>query len=154
MANLQKFKDHFFLLCEAGFIAVNHADEDAAVKLFRASQLLNPHSTLPKIGMGYLHMMKLELKQACKMFDEVIAKEPHNEMAKTFLGISYALTSSDLAKGEKILEQSAQKADDPMIKNLATTALDFVEKFIKKSPSPVELQKTDKTKKDQKKKKK
>lgn len=152
MAHLQKFKEHFFLLCEAGFIAVNHAEEDAAIKLFRASALLNPKSTLPKIGMGYLHMMKLELKQACKMFDEVLAVEPHNEMAKTFLGISYAFTSSDLAKGEKILEQSAHKAEDPLIKNLASTALDFVDKFIKKAPSPVEIQK--KEKKETKKKKK
>lgn len=142
MANLQKFKDHFLLLCEAGFIAVNQADEDAAVKLFRASELLNPTNTLPKIGMGYLHMMRLELKQACKLFDEVLAKEPHNDMAKAFLGISYALTSTEMTKGEKILEQTSKKADDPMIKKLSQTALDFVEKFVKKSPSPVEIQKS------------
>ena len=142
MANLQKFKDQFLLLCEAGFIAVNQADEDAAVKLFRASALLNPKNSLPKIGMGYLHMMRLELKQACKLFDEVLAEEPHNEMAKAFLGISYSLTSTEMSKGEKMLEQTAKKAEDPMIKKLSQTALDFVEKFVKKSPSPVELQKS------------
>ncbi|HSX03507.1 MAG TPA: SctF chaperone SctG [Rhabdochlamydiaceae bacterium] len=150
MASLQKFKDHFFLLCEAGFVAVNQADEDAAVKLFRASALINPASTLPKIGMGYMHMMKLELKQAIKIFDEIMAIEPHNDMAKAFLGICYALTTSEVAKGEKILEQSAQKAEDPMIKKLAVTALDFVEKFVKKAPSPVELQKSEKDKKKKK----
>jgi hypothetical protein len=138
MANIQKFKDHFILLCEAGFIAVNQADEDAATKLFKASEMLKPENTLPKVGEGYLHMMKLELKQACKLFDEVIAKEPSNEMAKAFLGLSYSLTATDVAKGEQILEDTAKSSKDSQVKNLADTALDFVEKFIKKAPTPLE----------------
>lgn len=138
MANLTKFQDHFILLCEAGFIAVNQADEDAAIKLFKASQLLNPKSTLPKIGIGYMHMMKLELKQASKLFDEVLAIEPQNEMARAFLGISYALTASEMAKGEKILEESAKSASDPMVKKLANSAMEFVDTFIKKDVGPMQ----------------
>lgn len=149
MANTQKFKDHFILLCEAGFIAVNQADEDAAIKLFKASELLNPTNSLPKVGMGYMHMMKLELKQACKCFEEVLAKEPNNEMARTFLGISYSLTSTDVNKGEKILEETSKKSHDPMIKKLSGTAIEFVEKFIKKAPTPLQAP----TKKTQPKKK-
>ncbi len=136
MAQLQKFKDHFILLVEAGFIAVNQADEDAATKLFRASEMLNPENTLPKVGMGYMHLCKLELKQACKLFDEVLKKEPSNEMAKTFLGLSMALNPAEVVKGEKILEEAAKKAHDPNIKNLANTAINFVEKFVKKAPGP------------------
>lgn len=138
MANLQKFKDHFILLCEAGFVAVNQADEDAATKLFRASELLKPENTLPKVGLGYMHMMKLELKQACKMFDEVIAKEPSNEMAKAFLGLSYALTATEANKGQKILEETVKSAEDSQVKKLAHTAIDFIEKFLKKAPTPVQ----------------
>ncbi len=138
MADLQKFKDHFILLCEAGFIAVNQADEDAASKLFKASELLRPENTLPKVGRGYMHMMKLELKQACKLFDEVIAKEPTNEMAKAFFGISYALTATEVARGEHLLEETAEKSKDPQVKKLAGTALEFVEKFIKKAPTPLQ----------------
>jgi Tfp pilus assembly protein PilF len=152
MADLHKFKEHFILLCEAGFIAVNQADEDAAIKLFKASELLNPKNSLPKIGLGYMHMMKLELKQACKMFEEVISHEPDNEMAKTFLGISYALTASEVSKGEQLLEKSAEKTHNPMIKNLAISALDFVEKFVKKAPTPVEMQKKQSEKEKKKKK--
>ncbi len=148
MANLDPFKDHFILLCEAGFVAVNQADEDAATKLFKASALLKPENTLPKVGQGYMHMMKLELKQACNLFDEVLTKEPDNEMAKTFLGLSYALTSSDVAKGEKLLTDSATKSDDPMVKKLATSALDFVDEFIKKAPSPMEMGKVKEKKKE------
>lgn len=138
MADLQKFKDHFILLCEAGFIAVNQADEDAATKLFKASEMLKPENTLPKVGQGYMHMMKLELKQACNFFDEVIAKEPNNDMAKAFLGLSYALTATEVAKGEKLLEDTAKTAADDQVKKLANTALEFVEKFIKKAPTPLE----------------
>jgi hypothetical protein len=38
-------------------------------------------------------------------------------------------------KGEKILEQTV-KSKDPLIKNLSNTAINFVEKFVKKSPGP------------------
>ncbi|NGX59409.1 MAG: hypothetical protein KR126chlam3_00560 [Chlamydiae bacterium] len=138
MADLQQFKDHFILLCEAGFIAVNQADEDAAMKLFKASEMLKPDNTLPMVGEGYLHLMKLELKQACRAFDEVIAIEPRNEMAKAFLGLSYALTATEVAKGEKILEDTAKTAEDKQVKKLADAALEFVEKFIKKAPTPLE----------------
>lgn len=149
-ANLQKFKDHFILLCEAGFIAVNHADEDSAVKLFKASELLNPKNSLPKVGQGYMHMMKLELKDACILFNDVIAKEPNNEMAKAFLGLSYALTTTEVTKGEKLLEEATKKAEDPMVKKLANSALDFIDKFVKKDSSPVEKPAENKKKKRKK----
>lgn len=151
MAELEKFKDHFILLCEAGFIAVNQADEDSAMKLFKACELLKPDHTLPRVGEGYLHMMKLELKQACKMFDEVIKTEPENEMANAFLGLSYTLTSTEVAKGEQILEDTSANAKDEQVKKLADASLDFVEKFIKKAPTPVEGEAPKKKKKEEKK---
>lgn len=138
MGQLQKFKtkDQFLLLAEAGFIAINQADEDAAIKLFKASELLDPENVLPKIGMGYLHLCKLELKQAAKSFEDILAKDPNNEMARSFLGLSLALNPAELAKGEKVLEEAAKKAKDPMVKTLAESSLEFVEKFVKKAPSP------------------
>lgn len=140
MANLQNFKDDFILLCEAGFIAVNQADEDSATKLFKASSLLKPENSLPRVGQGYMHMMKLELKQACNIFSAVLEKEPYNEMARAFLGFSYTLTSTEVAKGEKLLEETVAQGKDDQVKQLAETALDFVDNFIKKAPSPVEKQ--------------
>lgn len=148
MANVKDFQDHFILLCEAGFVAVNQADEDAATKLFKASELLKPENTLPKVGQGYMHLMKLELKQACKLFDEVIAKEPDNDMAKAFLGLSYSLTATEVDKGEKLLENTAKEAKDKQVKKLSEAALEFVEKFIKKSPTPVEKPPEKKKKKE------
>jgi predicted TPR repeat methyltransferase len=135
MKTLKSYKEDFILMLEAGFIAVNQADEDSAMKLFRAAELLDPENVLPKVGFGYLHLHKLELKQACKAFEEVLEKDPHNDMAKAFLGLSMSMQPTTVAKGEKMLEQTL-KSKDPLVKRLADTALDFVERFIKKSPGP------------------
>lgn len=132
---IKKYKDDFILLAEAGFIAVNQADEDSAVKLFKAAELLNPSNVLPKVGFGYLHLHKLELKQAVKAFEEVLEKDPHNDMAKAFMGLSMSLMPNAVDKGEKILEQTL-KSKDSGVKRLAETAIDFVEKFVKTKPGP------------------
>jgi hypothetical protein len=137
MASWKDHKEDFVLLLEAGFIAVNQADEDAALKLFKAAELLNPESSLPKVGVGYLHLHKLELKEACKVFEHVLAKEPNNEMAKAFLGVCMSLGPTTMTKGEQILEQT-HHSKDPMIRKLSETAIDFVENFVKKPPTPVQ----------------
>lgn len=138
---LNNYKEDFFLLLEAGFIAVNAADEDSATKLFKAAALLKPESTFPKVGFGYMHLCKLEIKQAIASFREVLAKEPQNEMAKALLGICLSFTPTELSQGEKTLADLSRSSPDSGIKKLANTALDFVEKFVKKSPSPVQPQK-------------
>lgn len=135
---LQKYKSDFILLAEAGFIAINQADEDAAIKLFKASELLDSENLLPKVGMGYMHLCKLELKQAAKVFEGILSKEPHNEMARAFLGLTLSLNPAECAKGEKVLEEAHKEAHDPMIKKLTKDSLEFVEKFVKKSPTPTQ----------------
>lgn len=135
MKDIQRFKEHFTLLLEAGFIAVNQADEDSAMKLFKAAAILNATSTLPEVGMGYLYLHKLELKQACKAFENVLQKEPSNEMAKTLLGLCMTMTTDQVAKGEKILTETATSSSDPQVKQLAESTLQFVDEFIKKSPT-------------------
>ena len=137
MAQLQKYKDDFVLLLESGFIAASQTDEDAAAKLFRAAQILQPENVMPKVGFGYIHLHKLELKQAVKAFEEILATEPHNDMAKTFLGLCMGLMPNQADKGEKILE-STTRSRDPEIKQLSETAIDFIERFIKKTPGPAE----------------
>lgn len=131
----KKYKDDFILLAEAGFIAVNQADEDSALKLFRAAELLDPKNILPQLGFGYLHLHKLELKQAVKNFEAVLEIDPHNDMAKAFMGLCLSMMPNTIDKGEKILEQTL-KSKDPEIKQMSGSAIEFVEKFIKKSPGP------------------
>lgn len=144
--NLEQYKEDFFLLLEGGFVAIKNADEDSALKLFRACELLNPESTFPTVGLGYMHLCKLELKQAAALFTKVLEKEPTNEMAKTFLGIVLSMTPTEMTKGEKMLTDTAMHSSDPEIKKLSNTALDFVENHIKKHPSPAEVQTPKKSK--------
>jgi tetratricopeptide (TPR) repeat protein len=138
--SLENYKKDYILFVESGFIAVNQGDEDAAIKLFKAAELLEPTNLLPQVGFGYMHLCKLELKQACKIFEEVLSKDPSNDMAKAFLGISFSLMPNEVAKGEKVLEEVSTNAKDGQIKSLADTAIDFVEKFVKKSPTPTQAQ--------------
>jgi hypothetical protein len=133
--SLKKYKDDFILMLETGFIAVNQADEDSAIKLFKAAELLSPENTLPKVGFGYLHLHKLELNQAVACFEQVLEKEPKNEMAKAFLGICMSLMPTQIDKGGKVLEETL-KSKDPMIKKLSHTAVEFVDKFVKTTPGP------------------
>ncbi len=134
MSDLSKHKDQFLLLVEAGFIAVNQSDEDSAVKLFQAAHLINKESPLPTLGMGYLHMCKLELKKAVEDFNRVLHKDPKNEMAKAMLGLTLSMTPDHWKEGEKVLHETA-KSGNKDVKNLSNTTLDFVEKFVKK-PNP------------------
>lgn len=140
MQDFKKYEKDFLTLVEGGFIAVNQFDEDAAIKLFKAAELLNPKNYLSKIGYGYLHLHKLELKSAAECFKSVLNSEPENEMAKTFLGITLSMMPKELNKGENLLMETV-KSKDKLIKKLSDTALDFIDNFIKKDPTPLEVQK-------------
>lgn len=137
---LENFKDDFFMLVEAGFVAVNAMDEDSAFKLFKAAEALNSTNMFPKVGYGYLYMCKLELKQAERMFRKALEKEPNNEVAKTLLGLTLSMHPNKGSEGEKMLE-GLKKSEDKEIKNLAGDSLTFVDEFIKKKPTPMDVQK-------------
>ncbi|MCB1107524.1 MAG: SctF chaperone SctG [Chlamydiia bacterium] len=132
MEDLAKYDEDFFLFLEAGFIAINQADEDAAVKMFKACEMLRPENPLIKVGLGYLHLHKLELKIAIQYFEEVLSKEPDNELAKTFKGLAMTLTPDQVTEGEKVLEETMKSTKDSQVKKVANTSLEFVEQFVKK----------------------
>ncbi len=144
MEDLSQYKDHFILFLEAGFIAVNQADEESALKLFKAAKLLNKDNTMPRVGEGYLHLHKMELKQATTIFQEVLDKEPTNDMAKALLGVVLSLTPSRVAEGEKMLTELSTKTHEADVKNVAETAIDFVDNFVKKAAGPLEIKKKSK----------
>ena len=54
MEDLSKYDEDFFLFLEGGFVAINQADENSAVKLFKACGQLRPENPMIKVGMGYL----------------------------------------------------------------------------------------------------
>ena len=137
---LSSYLDDFYTLLEGGFLAVNRADEDSAIKLFNAAQVLRPKDAFPKVGLGYMHLCKLELNQALGLFEEVLKKDPNNELAKTLKGITMSMSPKEGSKGEVLLGEIAKDSSNSDMKTLANTAMNFVEEFVKKSPSPMDTQ--------------
>jgi tetratricopeptide (TPR) repeat protein len=129
-----KYKDHYVLFLEAGFIAVNQADEISATRLFAAARMLNPKSVLNDIGMGYLHLNKLEIKKAISYFESALKIEPNNEMAKAFLGMAKVFSTDQVKEGHHILE-TLKESKDPAMKTFSKSSLEFVDKFMKKPVS-------------------
>ncbi|OGN65830.1 MAG: hypothetical protein A2888_01450 [Chlamydiae bacterium RIFCSPLOWO2_01_FULL_28_7] len=137
---IEELKKEFYSLIELGYIAINQLDEGSALKIFKAAEVLDKTNSLIKIGYGYLHLHKLELKEAAKIFNEVLKQNPKNEMAKTFLGIVYTMTPKEVDKGEKLLKETANSSDRE-VQKLSGIAMDFVEKFVKRPPSPADIKK-------------
>jgi lipopolysaccharide biosynthesis regulator YciM len=133
---LEAFKEDFPLLIEAGFVAVKQLDETSASRIFHAAQALNPESTAPQIGLGYISLNKLEVKEATKAFEEVIKKEPENYLAQTFLGICFLLNKPKRKKGEKLIQEAMKKTDNPSIKNLGEVSLEWANKDLTKKEAP------------------
>ena len=132
-----KYKEEdFSLLIEAGFVATKQLNETDARACFEAAQVLSPNHTAPKIGLGYIALNKMEIKEACRIFEEVCKEEPDNYLAQTFLGMSYMLTKDKRTKGEKLVKEAKEKTDDPTVIELGETSLDWCEKDLKKSKAP------------------
>jgi len=133
---MEKFKEDFPLLIEAGFVAVKQMDETSATRIFNAAQAMSPHNTAPRIGLGYIALNKLEIKEATKIFEEVTQQEPENYLAQTFLGICFLLTKPKKKKGEKLIKEAIEKSNSPTIKNLGEISLEWAEKDLKKKDAP------------------
>jgi len=133
--NLAPFKEDFALLIEAGFIAVKQCDERSARQIFKAAQILSPKSVAPEIGLGYIALNKMQLKESDAIFEEVVKKEPNNHLATAFLGISYALQKGKRKKGIELLESAKASSDEPTVKNLADITLQWVVKDLEKKDS-------------------
>jgi len=133
---LEKFKEDFALFIEAGFIAVKQLDEISAIRIFCAAQMISPKSTAPRIGLGYIALNKLEVKEATKIFEAVVKDEPENYLAQTFLGMCFLLSKPKRKKGEALIRDAMAKTPDTTIKNLGQIALEWGDKDLKKEKSP------------------
>jgi hypothetical protein len=133
---LEQFRSDFSLLIEAGFVAVKQLDEISAQRIFIAAQTISPDSTAPQIGLGYIALNKLDLKEAVRRFDAVIKKEPENDLAQTFYGICLLLNKEKRQDGEKLIQKIIARTDDPTIKALGEISLEWAEKDLKKMKAP------------------
>lgn len=133
---ISELREDFPLLIEAGFVAVKQLDEASATRIFQAAQLINPESTAPQIGLGYIALNKLDIKEASQIFESVLAKEPDNHLAHTFLAICMLLNKTQRSEGEKLIKEIVAKANDPTIKALGEISLEWAEKDLKKLKAP------------------
>lgn len=133
MSSLQeKYKDHFILFIEAGFIAVNQMDETSALRLFHAAKLINPHASINDLAMGYYHLCRLEITKCLEHLDRLLKHEPNNEIAKSFKAMALALSTDRVKEGHKILEELKQSHNKD-VEQFSHQGLEFIEKFVKKT---------------------
>jgi len=125
---LDYFSEDFALFVEAGFVAVKQLDEIAARRLFKAANTLNPDNPAPQLGLGYIALNKLRVKEATGIFVEIIQKDPEHHLARALLGVAYLLTPNKKKEGEQLILEAKKSCDDPTIKNLAEVCLDWQKK--------------------------
>lgn len=146
---MEELKEDFSLLIEAGFVAVKQLDAISSSRIFIAAQMISPGHTAPQIGLGYIALNQLNVKEATHIFEEILSKEPDNLLAQTFLGICYLLSKPKRKKGEKLIKEAMEKSDDPTIKSLGDISLVWAEKDLKKAKAPFfEMQNAKKGKND------
>lgn len=133
---LEPFIEDFGLLIEGGFVATKQLDENSARELFHAAQVLKPDSAAPKVGLGYISLNKLELKDAEEMLKEALEMDKEHHLARAFLGITYLLNDAKREEGQKLLEEAMEKSDDPAIKELGETSLAWADSDLKKNKAP------------------
>jgi len=138
---MQEFDEDFALFIESGFVAVKQLDETSAARIFHAAQLISPKSTAPRIGLGWIALNKLEVKEAAAIFEKVVDQEPDNELARVFWGMSLMLQKPKRKIGEKLVQDVIAKTKDPTIKNLGELSLEWVRKDLTKKESPFSLAK-------------
>lgn len=133
---IEELREDFSLLIEAGFVAVKQLDAISSSRIFVAAQMISPGHTAPQIGLGYIALNQLNVKEATHIFEQVAEKEPENYLAQTFLGMCYLLSKPKRKKGEKLIKEAMEKTDDPTVKSLGEVSLVWAEKDLKKAKAP------------------
>jgi Flp pilus assembly protein TadD len=134
--DLSPYEEDFGLMVEAGFIATKNSDEESARRLFNAAAVLKPQSPAPLVGLGYIALNKLKLKEAEMRFKAALEMEPEHHLAKAFLGIVYLLVEPKRSEGEKLLQDAMEKSDDPSIVSLVKSSMEWAKSDLKKGNTP------------------
>jgi hypothetical protein len=144
MATKEEFKKDLPLFVEAGLVAIKQGDEESAKKLFNAVGVIDPQSSMKKLGFGLIAIHKMDIASGIKMFNEILAAEPENYRAMAFLGFAHLLstlkkeTSRDekaeaLRKGVEIAQKVLASTDNPSTCQLAQSMLDWEQELQKKA---------------------
>lgn len=134
--NMKSFDEDFALFIEAGFVAVKQVDEPSARKLFYAAEAIRPDHPAPLVGLGYIALNRLEVKEAVEYFKEVLEMDPDYHLARAFLGIAYLLKKTTRKEGYDQVKQAMKETDDETVKNLCEKSLEWADKDLKEKKAP------------------
>jgi hypothetical protein len=132
MNQMENYEQDFGILVEAGFIAVKQGDEDSAVKLFKAAQVVNPQHNAPKIGFGYIALNKLEIPEAIEIFESIVNNENDNFLAKTFLGLCLMLEKTDMERGSNLVNEVLKGCKDESVIQFAQETVRWKKEYFEK----------------------
>ena len=125
---LEVFDQDFKSLIESGFVAVNQLDEKSAIACFEAAQTLRPYSTAPKLGLGFVALNKLDLDTSESYFTDILDQDPEHELARVFLGITLSFNEQHRIRGQRMIQDIADKTVEAEVAQLAKTAIDWAKK--------------------------
>lgn len=141
MKIIEDIKKDALLFLEAGFIALNQAEYEAAEGLFEAAEALDADRDMCDIGRGYLAMHKMQIPKARKWFEKVHKRSPDNQMAATFLAWANIMDEKHQSEGEAACMKIMKEAKQPDIKHFADSALEFAKNYSGPASSPLNLHK-------------
>ncbi len=104
-------------------MAINQADGVAAEQLFDACLLLRPENTLGHIGKGYVALNRLQMKDASQIFENVVHREPKNEIARGLLSLTYAFVPVTQKKSRQMAQDLKSSTKDTQAKTLADSII-------------------------------
>lgn len=133
---IEALDEDFALFIEAGFIAVKQMDEPSAKKMFYAAEVIRPDHPAPLVGLGYIALNRLEVKEAVEYFQDVLEIDPEYHLARAFLGIAYLLKKPTRDKGYQLVKKALAETDDPTITNLCKKTMDWADKDLKDKKAP------------------
>lgn len=146
MATLQDFKKDLPLMVEMGLIAIKQGDEESAKKLFNSVAVIDPESTMKKMGYGLIAIHKMDIKNGISLFEEILQVEPANYRAQAFLGFAYLLSTlkeetpkedklKGLKKGIELAQDVLNKSQSATTKQLAQSLIDWEKELATKVES-------------------
>jgi hypothetical protein len=111
--------------------------------LFNAVGIIDPQNMAKKMGYGLISLHKMDIRNAQKSFNEILAVEQTNWRAQAFLAFSYILSVlqdgsneekiNALRKGAELSQEVLEKSDAPTTRQLAQSLLDWEKELMQKA---------------------
>ena len=120
---IERCAQDFLLFVEAGCTAVDQANDRAALQLFHCAALLDGTSSLPEVGIGYLHLCRKNFAAAREHFANAVERDGNSELAQALYALSSALLPEKHSQGMSLLATANPRSQG--VRDLLAKANDF-----------------------------